>query len=64
MTYQEIQDLKPGDRIKFKSPTRSHYRKAIRPVTRVMADFVAVSQYHGWPDFVVRPEEIIEKVEG
>lgn len=57
-------NMKIGDYITFKSPTRSGNRKATRKITgfREYDEFdtvVLVTQYHGWKDFAVKPYEII-----
>ncbi len=49
-----------GDRITFKSATRSHYRRATRLVRRVNPDGSCEVGYHGWANFVVYPHEILD----
>jgi len=57
----DLRKLKVGDVIEFKSPTRSHYKKARRKITGITDVNVTVTQYHGWKNFVVFPHEIIQK---
>lgn len=58
-----IKNLKIGDRIEFKACTRSHYRKAIRKITDIDGYGRICVRYHGYGDFVLRPHEIIRKVD-
>ena len=50
--------IKIGDKITFKAPTRSHYRKATRVVSGISP--LCVKKYHGWQNFIVQPHEVIE----
>ena len=61
---ETLLNMKIGDYITFKSPTRSGTKKATRKITgfRDYGDFdkaVLVTQYHGWKKFAVRLDEII-----
>ena len=58
LTKQQIEAIRPGDRIVFKSWTREHCRKATR-VVRKIEPRLTVS-YFGWLDFIVKPTEILE----
>lgn len=51
---------KIGDSIKFKAATRSHYKVAVRRVTGYYANGYTVTRYHGWSDFCVRADEVLE----
>ena len=61
-----VQDIKIGDLITFRSPTRSGTTKAKRKVTAFWTDHsrgskgVHVTKFHGWNDFVVFEHEILE----
>lgn len=58
-------EINIGDRLTFKSPTRSGARKATRLVSG-FADYpepwgecVTVNRFEGWSNFVVKQSEII-----
>ena len=51
--------MRVGDRLTFKAATRSHYRKATRPIRGFTPQGRPMVAYHGWSDFVVQPHEII-----
>ena len=56
-----IENLKVGDCIEFKACTRSHFRKAIRKITKI--DWIGVRvRYHGCGDFALYSHEIIRKI--
>ena len=61
-----VQDIKIGDLITFRSPTRSGTTKAKRKGTAFWTDHsrgskgVHVTKFHGWNDFVVFEHEILE----
>lgn len=56
MTKRKIQ---VGDMLTFKAATRSHYRKATRPVRSIDEFGRPLVAYHGYSGFVVRLDEII-----
>lgn len=49
-----------GDRIVFKSPTRSGTTKAERKVNGFWMNGFPTVRFQGWGDFVVKPSEILE----
>lgn len=51
--------IKIGDRITFKAATRFSYSKATRVVNGFCNGMPTV-RYAGWPNFIVRPNEILE----
>jgi hypothetical protein len=54
----DTDNIKVGDYVTFKAATRTHYRKATRKVVGLSESGPRVG-YHGWPDFIVRWDEII-----
>lgn len=50
-----------GDRIRFRAATRHDYKTAERIVVGFWAGQPKV-RYHGWSDFVVQDNEIIEVI--
>lgn len=62
----DVRDIKIGDLITFRSPTRSGNIKARRKVTAFWTDHsrgskgVHVTKFHGWDNFVVFEHEILE----
>lgn len=48
-----------GDLLTFKAATRSHYRKATRPIRGFDKLGRPMVAYHGYRDFVVQLDEII-----
>ena len=60
----EIDQIKVGDRIKFRSPTRSGNKAVWRVVNGHWPDTKwPTVRFDGWNDFVVRPHEIIDHIE-
>lgn len=53
-------NLNIGDRITFKAATRDSYKKMTRVVTGFWPDGCPTVRAHGWSDFVVRWNEILE----
>lgn len=49
-----------GKQVTFKACTRSHFRKATRIIKSVLSNGSPVVGYVGWPNFIVRPKEVIE----
>lgn len=57
ITVEGVGTIRVGDRIKFKSATRSHCRKAWRIVNGFIYGRPTV-RYHSCPEFMVRRKEI------
>ncbi|UTS82845.1 hypothetical protein [Phaeobacter piscinae] len=55
-----IQEIKEGDRITFRSPTRDGNRKLTRVVNGFWPNGLPTVRAHGWGNFVVRAHEIQE----
>jgi|14_taG_2_1085336.scaffolds.fasta_scaffold163346_2 hypothetical protein len=58
MKYSKI-DFKIGQKITFKSATRSGYAKATRLINGSWCGLPTV-RFHGWSNFVIKEDEIIE----
>lgn len=59
-----LENIKVGDRIVFKSPTREGCRKATRVVTSIPGQMpwpshFTVKSFNGWSDFAVKHGEIV-----
>lgn len=52
--------FKVGDRITFKSATRSDYKKATRKIVSIDDLGRPRVRYHGWDNFIVMPTEILD----
>jgi len=68
MTVKEAKELKRGDTIEFRSPTRDSNRKVKRKITTEFTPHIwkggAVGvSYNGWQDFWVKVSEIIKKID-
>lgn len=59
MKTQELTNIKPGDRIKFKAATRYSNETATRVVKRKIPFYVLVG-YQGHDEFYVRNDEILD----
>ena len=59
MKFSKI-NFKTGQKITFKSPTRSGNTKATRLINGSWCGLPTV-RFHGWSNFVIKENEIIEK---
>jgi len=59
----KLKDLKVGDMIEFKSPTRHHRDKAKRKITGITDVNCTVTKFHDQRNFIVFEREIIKKID-
>lgn len=58
---EKLEAVEVGDKIKFKACTRSDYRAVWRIVKGLKPLRV---RYHGWGEFQVRDDEVLEVAKG